>query len=143
MGDTFFFILLMNKKRFACWSIQVLFRKDCQHKHTLFQSPQVSACRLFSSAAATTGANIPSAEVRKKLCVKLGTRQGEQLTSNTSVEDATCPKSQQRQVTEELPLPGRYLQCTLKVPLFFFLSPADSSLQRRQEREECHLMTLG
>lgn len=67
-------------------------RTDCQHKHTLFQSLQVSACRLFSSAAATIGVNVPSAEVRKKLCVKLGTRQGEQLTSNTSVEDATCQK---------------------------------------------------
>lgn len=82
----------MNKKQFAYWSIQVLFRKDCQHKHTLFQSLQVSARRLFSSAAATISVNIPSAAVKKQLCVKSGTRQGGQLTSNASVEDATCQK---------------------------------------------------
>jgi len=82
----------MNKKQFACWSTQVLSGKDCQHKHVVFQSLQVSACRLFSSAAATVSVNIPPAEVRKKLCVKLGTRQGGQHTSNASVEDATCQK---------------------------------------------------
>lgn len=84
-----FLILLRNKKRFARWSIQVLFRKDCQHKHTLCQSLPVSARRLFGSGAATISVNIPSADVRKKLCMKLGTRQGGQLSSNTWVEDAT------------------------------------------------------
>lgn len=66
--NALFLILLMNKKQFACWAIQVLFRKDCQHKHILFQTLQVSACRLFSSTAATVSVNIPSAEGRKKLC---------------------------------------------------------------------------